>query len=837
MGQPGVGVGAMIGLLTAIRGQWLALFAICGFAVASGSGGYQAEKAHATTFPVLATIAAQFAPNTLTIGSGDTINFTLGAGFHGIGFRTGNPAILATIPHPMAGVNPRAFTLAGTYYFFCTVHTPGFVAETTANYDAAILANIMVGRVIVQGPSTFVVLNTNDSGAGSLRQAITDANGHAGPDVIEFNIGPNDGLVKSIKPLTVLPNINENVLINGYSQPQATRNTLAVGNDARILIELDGALVPAALCNQLTGLRVEAPDGVSITGLVVNNFCTGIWLHIGQDHTIDGCFVGTNASGTIAKPNGDTGIFVSVTSNSTIGGALPGDRNLVSGNGSVGIGTDSTNGIIVSNNYVGTDRTGMLALPNKSAGIDVNGQGTAVLGNVVSGHTTAQGGSGHGITIRKPNAVVTGNIVGLTANGSGSLGNRTGIHVEFDATGAQIGQPGAGNVIGGNFEGIDLRSVDTIVQANLIGTNANGAALGNVRAGIFSTGGGLVGGAGAGEANVIAFNEFGVMASAGAVQIQKNSIYGNTTLGIRLGAGLTPNDPLDADSGPNGLQNFPLATVADLDSTGFMGIHFELDTKANTGVDIEFFVSPTCDENGRGQGKTFILGVHGTTDGAGNTGGDTGVANADAYAGQFLVLTATTPEGTSEFSACKGITSPCPGPSPINLMAGATGEVWCGGPKPLTGQGAQLPPALVSALFEWDNAAQQFHFWFRGFPDGFQTLVAMDSLHHYFFQATGAVPIANADPGSPNLGAGPVDVAIPQGGAFGMLWFGTFAPTSSFDALTAPVTALFKWDNPGQRFKFWFRGFPPDFQTLTTGIERGRFYFFQVSGPTTIAVK
>jgi len=73
--------------------------------------------------------------------------------------------------------------------------------------------------------NTFTVINTNDSGAGSLRQAITDANNHAGLDTIDFNI-PGSG-VQTITPASDLPAITDPVIIDGYTQTGASANTLA----------------------------------------------------------------------------------------------------------------------------------------------------------------------------------------------------------------------------------------------------------------------------------------------------------------------------------------------------------------------------------------------------------------------------------------------------------------------------------------------------------------------------------------------------------------------------------------------------------------------------------
>src|SRR5262245_56776486 len=72
-------------------------------------------------------------------------------------------------------------------------------------------------------PATFVVTNVNNPGAGSLRQAILDANSSSGADTITFNI-PGSG-VHTIAPTSALPNITEAVTIDGYTQPGASANT------------------------------------------------------------------------------------------------------------------------------------------------------------------------------------------------------------------------------------------------------------------------------------------------------------------------------------------------------------------------------------------------------------------------------------------------------------------------------------------------------------------------------------------------------------------------------------------------------------------------------------
>ncbi|MGH3850729.1 MAG: hypothetical protein ACRDRT_13670, partial [Pseudonocardiaceae bacterium] len=87
--------------------------------------------------------------------------------------------------------------------------------------------------------NTITVTNTNDSGAGSLRQAITDANATTDADVIRFNI-PGTG-VQTISPTSVLPQITQPVIIDGYTQSGAARNTQQVGSNANLLVVLSGA--------------------------------------------------------------------------------------------------------------------------------------------------------------------------------------------------------------------------------------------------------------------------------------------------------------------------------------------------------------------------------------------------------------------------------------------------------------------------------------------------------------------------------------------------------------------------------------------------------------------
>ena len=149
--------------------------------------------------------------------------------------------------------------------------------------------------------SVIAVTNTDDAGAGSLRQAIIDSNNTAGPDTITFNIsgsGPH-----TIQPIVQFPNITDPVIIDGYTQLGATPNSNGpgLGSNAVLLIEIDGSLTSGGA----RGLGVE--DNSTIRGLVINNFAststtTGIVI-FGDHNVIEGNFIGTNVAGDAALGN------------------------------------------------------------------------------------------------------------------------------------------------------------------------------------------------------------------------------------------------------------------------------------------------------------------------------------------------------------------------------------------------------------------------------------------------------------------------------------------------------------------------------------------------------
>jgi large repetitive protein len=134
-------------------------------------------------------------------------------------------------------------------------------------------------------------------------------------------------------------------------------------------------------------------------------------------------------------------------------------------------------------------------------------------------------------------------------------------------------------------------------------------------------------------------------------RILGNSIFGNAKSGIDLGAdGVTPNDPMNPDTGPNNRQNFPVLKSAVNTSAAVTTITGTLQSAKTVAFRVEFFASPTADPSGFGQGKSF-LGFTIVTTSANGEASFTFNTRAPVPVGQFISATATDAAGdTSEFA-------------------------------------------------------------------------------------------------------------------------------------------------------------------------------------------
>ena len=414
---------------------------------------------------------------------------------------------------------------------------------------------------------TFTVTNTSDDltltgPPGSLRRAIRDCNANVGfLNNIIFNI-PGDGPFR-IQPLTELPAIINPVNIDGYQQLGSSKNTLAQGTNAVLMIEINGSNYKVG-DGVTTGFGFKlAPGsnivdvGSTIKGLVINE-----WIYAGigvignsNNHTIVGNFIGTDTSGMTVLPN-SIGILVAseefgvlFVDNIVIGTPQVEDRNLIAGSFysppsgiffAGGISLSSTSNCKIQNNLIGTDRTGSFALGKMGIGVWAQGVANCLIGgpiqnegNIISGATafgvwsdTAFNFFGKGITIQ-------GNFIGTDVRGLKAIGNLTagvfienneatydlflldnlisgnGTSNEEDLSSGKNKDTVPGNGVGVLFNTRVPSSARFFIQGNKIGTSITGKnALPNQGEGIWCNLNGVtIGGSKPTECNIISGNK------------------------------------------------------------------------------------------------------------------------------------------------------------------------------------------------------------------------------------------------------------------------------------------------------------------------------------------
>ena len=404
---------------------------------------------------------------------------------------------------------------------------------------------------------------------------------------------------------------------------------------------------------------------------------------------IVGNFIGLdrNGSGFANVGNSRDGVRVSSTPNVEVGDTVAGGGNAISDNGEHGVeivGTSSTNDVVLGN-VIGTNKNGASDFGNAEDGVHIGNSSNITIGGTVAGaRNVISGNDANGVFISGTSSAtgnrVQGNLVGVDRNGTTGFGNtENGVRVE--TPGNLIGgtATGAGNVISDNGDAEDDVEGDAgvlisgtgagnnVVQGNKIGTDVSGTSnLGNVNGlSITSAPDNTIGGTVDAAANKIALNRNqGVIVVGDAAtgnSILRNSIFGNGIppgLGIDLKGGteggdkVTANDARDPDTGPNGLQNFPVLT-----SASETRIEGRLNSRPGRTFTIQFFSNPpSISPLLVREGTTFLGERNVVTNSEGRV---SFTFNTQVNAGELVTATATIitndsgPGNTSEFSATR----------------------------------------------------------------------------------------------------------------------------------------------------------------------------------------
>jgi len=436
--------------------------------------------------------------------------------------------------------------------------TMGVPAEAQALPSHQLVAQ--PGSGVCKMISTCVVTSTADNGPGTLRECMENA---SSCDTIIFDAAvfpPTSPVTITLQ--TELPHIycgnltidasDAGVILDGSEMVGGVALDVPSGNNViRGLQIVNFAhcgmnLSQSFSSNNIIGGDRSVGRGPLGQGNLVSGCGSGTGAGIfigGSNNVVSGNFIGTDVTGRRAFDNGqgqgpfDHGIFIQGGSYNRIGGASPGERNIISANAGCGITIQYGAGNVIVGNYVGTDVSGTIDLGNLGAGISIElgSPHNLIKGNLVSGSnwggvSLADWGSDYNTVI--------GNLIGTDASGTRALGNRccgVGTGERFNRIGGTSATDR--NVISGNPQGISLAGEHNLILGNLIGTDISGTkAIGNEQ-GVFMSGTSrhnFVGGTTPGERNVISGNVFEglVVGGAGPTLILGN--YVGTDVGGRM---------------------------------------------------------------------------------------------------------------------------------------------------------------------------------------------------------------------------------------------------------------------------------------------------------------
>ncbi|HWI29915.1 MAG TPA: right-handed parallel beta-helix repeat-containing protein [Microbacterium sp.] len=500
---------------------------------------------------------------------------------------------------------------------------------------AVVLAAVLAAAIVLvpAAPShaaTFTVTNTGDSGPGSLRQAILDAQATPGAHTITFNIpGPGPHTITPASALPILGTAGSTISIDGCTQPGSV---CVAGSAPVVMVRIHGS--NAGLLHAKSAGSPTVIKGLSITGAAFaisgirtafnGDFYYGAdavtieynYLGLAPDGTAAGNGVGVRCRNTLSTQNGPDGVRIV--------------HNVIGGNSTAGIACTNTypfgvggtiSGVVIADNIIGRDPSGASPRPN-GVGVSLsNTPGAAITGNTIADNL----GNGMSLAIRSAGTLIQDNVV--ADNGGSGISFTGGLTAPTAFTGPVSVY---GNAIDGNT-GSGILVTTAVAQVE-------------------------VGGTGTGQPNTITANgadgvTVGSSATdtSGRVRIRGNVIADNGDLGIDLGNdGVTANAaPGVARIGPNLQLNHPDIAHAERGSTRVTGTHAALAGQPYT---LDFYANALADPSGHGEGSQWVGSGDVTTDGSGIASFDFTFPSTIAV-GAVVSATATDANGnTSEFS-------------------------------------------------------------------------------------------------------------------------------------------------------------------------------------------
>ncbi|HYG83269.1 MAG TPA: right-handed parallel beta-helix repeat-containing protein [Verrucomicrobiae bacterium] len=453
--------------------------------------------------------------------------------------------------------------------------------------------------------ATFTVTNTNDAGAGSLRQALIDSNANAGVDTITFNIpGAGPHVISPLTSYSITDNSHlgsgmdgsNAVIVDGCSQPGSDCSKFPL----TIKVQVDAANLPVVANSGIfnpagVGSTVK---GLSITGGAAKGYSAFSQIRIAYNgrfvclggYTLQSNFIGIAPDGSA---NGNVSGLAPCTSATAayptrVGGPNPGEGNVIGSNSNFGVATNipvfgagQTNGWIIEGNYFGLDPTGTQSRPNSG-------------GSVVSGADIAVSGAYTHPTSGVKGVIIRNNKLANSSKHGMYLYRSSGMTIENNeiknSTIAGIYVLGSGITTDGTGNPPNIVQTPSVIQNNTIAGTTAGPGVAVVNSGSFMP---------------------------TRVTIQKNSIFDNSGLAIDLSNDdVTDNGPAGTlRTGPNNLINYPEITKLAHGSLVVDGTYAGMPNETYT---LDFYASETGHSSGYGSGQTWVGADTVTTDASGN---------------------------------------------------------------------------------------------------------------------------------------------------------------------------------------------------------------------------